>query len=266
MSASRKQGASSAVRRFYDELATDYHRIFRDWDVSMAHQAEVLDRLLTDRLGRGPHRLLDCACGIGTQAIGLARLGHTVVGSDLSPRAAARAVREAALRDTHLSAVAADMRALPFAPGTFDAVVCADNALPHLLTPDDVRAALTAMRAMLVDSGPLVLTVRDYDELRRDRPATTPPQHRVTPDGGESVTVQLWHWHDDGERYDLRHLQMIREGSDWRVQERRTTYWALTRAQLTGFLTDAGFTEVTWQTPESTGFFQPVVTASAGSR
>ncbi len=31
-----------SVRNFYDELAHDYHLMFRDWDASMAYQAEVL--------------------------------------------------------------------------------------------------------------------------------------------------------------------------------------------------------------------------------
>jgi methylase of polypeptide subunit release factors len=39
---------------------------------------------------------LDCACGINTQAIGLAMRGGTVHATDLSPAAIARAGREAA--------------------------------------------------------------------------------------------------------------------------------------------------------------------------
>jgi hypothetical protein len=38
-----------SVRDFYDELAHDYHLMFRDWDAGT---------------------VLDCSCGIGTQAIG----------------------------------------------------------------------------------------------------------------------------------------------------------------------------------------------------
>lgn len=80
-----------SVRDFYDDLAHDYHLMFRDWDASMAYQAEVLGGLVRQSLGAGPHTVLDCSCGIGTQAIGLALAGHQVVGSDLSPVAAARA-------------------------------------------------------------------------------------------------------------------------------------------------------------------------------
>lgn len=251
----------SSVRRFYDDLAPDYHRVFPDWDASMAAQARSLDTLVRTRLGAGPHRLLDAACGIGTQAIGLARRGHHVIGTDLSPRAATRAGTEAVARGAGLPTAAADLRALPFRPAVFDVALCADNSLPHLLTSDDIRAALTGLRRVLRDGGLLLLTVRDYDEARRTRPTAPPPQLSTDADGRETITLQLWRWHDDGERYDLRHIQLTGEGDERRVRERRTTYWALTRRQLTDFAIEAGFTAVTWHAPAETGFYQPVLTA-----
>ncbi|MFJ8430894.1 class I SAM-dependent methyltransferase [Kitasatospora sp. NPDC094019] len=261
-----------SVRNFYDELARDYHLIFRDWDASMAHQAGVLGELLGRGLGAGPQRILDCSCGIGTQAIGLASAGHRVVGSDLSPAAAARAAAEAVARGGRLPAAAADMRRLPFADEVFDAIVCADNSLPHLLSGEDLRAALLGMRRVLREDGLLLLTVRDYDEARRTRPTATPPQVSET-SAGKVITFQLWHWHEDGERYDLEHFQLVPEENTpdapdardtWDTRVRRTTYWALTRSQLTAFVAEAGFADITWHHPESSGFYQPVLTARRG--
>jgi SAM-dependent methyltransferase len=255
----------SSPRDFYDDLAADYHRIFPDWDASMARQAAVLDDLIRHGLGAGPQRLLDCSCGIGTQAIGLARSGHKVVGSDLSPLAAKRAATEAAARGVDLLVAAADMRQLPFPNAAFDVVVSADNSLPHLLSAQDVTAALRDMRRVLRDGGLLVLTLRDYDEILAARPTAPPPQVAQTPEG-RVITLQLWHWHEDGERYDLEHIQLVPEGGTWTVRTRRTIYWALTRAQLTGFVAEAGFTDADWHAPDSTGFYQPVLTARRASR
>jgi SAM-dependent methyltransferase len=250
----------SSVRDFYDALAADYHLIFPDWDASMARQAEALDGVVRARLGAGPHRVLDCSCGIGTQAIGLAGVGHRVVGSDLSPAAVARAAAEAATRDLGLPVTVADMRALPYRASTFDVVVCADNSLPHLLTTDDVRRTLVGMRRVLRDDGLLVLSVRDYDEIRAARPTATPPQVSTMAQG-RVITFKLWHWHDDGERYDLEHFQLVPEGDGWEVRVRRTAYWALTRGQLSDAVADAGFAEVGWRDPGDSGFYQPVLTA-----
>jgi hypothetical protein len=47
-----------SVRDFYDELAGDYHLMFRDWDASMAYQAEVLGGLVRQSLGAGPDTVL----------------------------------------------------------------------------------------------------------------------------------------------------------------------------------------------------------------
>ncbi|MFC9845196.1 class I SAM-dependent methyltransferase [Streptomyces sp. NPDC060223] len=253
-------GDDASVAGFYDQLAADYHLTYADWDASLARQGRALDAMIRAELGAGPMSVLDCSCGIGTQAIGLGRCGHRVTGSDISPVAVRRAGREAALREVRLPTAVADMRQLPFADGAFDVVVCADNALPHLLTEEEVLAVLAEMRRVLRGGGLLIISTRPYDEILASRPLSTPPQLAPTP-GGRAVTFQLWDWHDDGERYDLEFFQLLPDGDDWRVKVRRTTYWALTRRRLAGFVAEAGFVEPEWAAPESSGFFQPVLSA-----
>lgn len=247
------------MARFYDALADDYHLIYPDWDTSLRRQGVALHALI----GRDGAEVLDCSCGIGTQAIGLALCGHRVIGTDLSVRAAARAAQEAHRRGVTVSTAAADMRRLPFPSGWFDTVVCADNAIPHLLTEHDVRVALAEMRRVLRPEGRLLLSTRPYDTLLRERPTATPPQvHRLADGGSRTLTFQLWHWHDDGERYDLEHFQLVpADGGDWRVRVRTATYWALRQDLLAGFAADAGFVAPRWHTPDETGFFQPVLVA-----
>ncbi|MFG2218538.1 class I SAM-dependent methyltransferase [Streptomyces sp. NPDC048685] len=254
----------TSVAHFYDELADDYHLIYPDWNASIRRQGNALDALI----GQDRAAVLDCSCGIGTQAIGLAMRGHHVIGTDLSPRAAARAAREAARRSLSLRTAVADMRRLPFPDGRFDTVVCADNSLPHLLTEQDARTALAEMHRVLRPSGLLLVSTRPYDDLVRDRPASTPPQvHRIADHADHAeraVTFQLWHWHDDGEHYDLEHFQLLPADGEWRVQVRRTTYWALGRDRLTGLAAEAGFVDLGWRMPQETGFFQPLLVARAG--
>ena len=79
----------------YDDLADYYDLLFDDWDESIGCQTKVLNRLISTHMDQSCVNLLDCACGIGTQAIGLAKAGHHTVASDLSTRAVDRAKREA---------------------------------------------------------------------------------------------------------------------------------------------------------------------------
>jgi SAM-dependent methyltransferase len=250
-----------ATGQFYDRLAPTYHRIYPDWAASVARQGDALHRLITDRLGPGPHRILDAACGIGTQALGLAAHGHTVIGSDLSPVALARATAEAVPRGVSLPVAAGDLRSLPFRCGAFDVVVCADNALPHLTTPQEVLLAANQVRRLLRPGGLLIASTRDYDEVLATRPtATTPQDTGAGPD--RVITFQLWHWHPDGRHYDLEHFQVIAAGAGWTTRMRRTTYWALTRDELADLVRRGGFGQVEWLFPERTGFFQQLLVAS----
>ncbi|KAA2258636.1 class I SAM-dependent methyltransferase [Solihabitans fulvus] len=252
-----------AIQRFYDQLAATYHLVYADWEASVHRQGQALDQLIRANLGPGGKAVLDCACGIGTQALGLAELGHTVTGSDLSPVAVARARAEAARRGLRLPAVAADMRGLPFREHSFDVVVCADNALPHLTTQQDVLLATIGMRRLLRPGGLLIVTTRDYDAMRATRPASTPPTVNLT-ENGRVVTFQLLTWHPGGAHYDYEHFQVHAVGQGWHTQMRRATYWAVTRAELGELVTRAGFATTTWHEPDSTGFFQPVLTGRAG--
>jgi SAM-dependent methyltransferase len=133
------------VQAFSDDLAASYDLIYPDWNAAAARQGVALEALLTNELGPGRKHLLDCACGIGTQLLGLTACGHRVVGTDLSFRAVVRAAIEAERAGASAYVAVADLRALPFPRHTFDGVICADNSLPHLVTESGV---LTALREM----------------------------------------------------------------------------------------------------------------------
>jgi SAM-dependent methyltransferase len=100
-----------------------------------------------------PARVLDCACGIGLLAAGLARAGYDAHASDLSPEMVAR---------TRALGVAAHVRSWEALPPSadFDAVLCVGNSLAH--TPERARA-LTAMAGALRPGGTLVLTTRNWE-------------------------------------------------------------------------------------------------------
>ena len=65
----------SIIQTFYDHLASQYDKLFLDWQSTTKEQALILRKLFEAYGFDDTARILDCACGIGTQAIGLASLG-----------------------------------------------------------------------------------------------------------------------------------------------------------------------------------------------
>jgi SAM-dependent methyltransferase len=251
---------SDAVRDFYDSLAADYDLIYGDWSSAVRGQGEVLDVLIRQLTGRERSSVLDCTCGVGTQAIGLALRGHRVHGTDISPAAIERARAEAEALGVDATFAVADVRTLDGVEGTFDAVISCDNSLPHLLTDDDLDAAFRSIHGKLTPAGVFLASIRDYDALLHSHPgATTPRVH------AGRIVFQVWDWQPDGRTYTLHHFLLVEGDGAWETRHRSAPYRALRRGELSRALERAGYADVTWRVPADTGFFQPIVTAAAGN-
>lgn len=133
------------VTEFYDSLSPEYrHNMGWDWEAVRREEGATLDRFLEDQVGcPGPYALLDCSCGIGTQAIGLALQGHEVHATDLSPVSIDCARDEATELGVELAFGVADYRELGETVSvTFDVVLTCDNPIAHCLKDEDLDAAL----------------------------------------------------------------------------------------------------------------------------
>ncbi|MDY7227485.1 class I SAM-dependent methyltransferase [Hyalangium rubrum] len=249
---------------FYDTLADGYHLLFIDWAATRARQGALFDGLIRQALGEGPKDVLDASCGIGTQALGLAELGHRVFASDISPASIARAEREATASGLTLAGLAvADLRTLSEQISQrFDAVLSCDNALPHLLEDSELGAAAHHLHAVLRPGGLLVATTRDYDAAEPRPGEAVPTPVRVLGEGEtRRLVFQVWTWSADGRSYEVEQFILRPEGPGWSTTSARTRYRALRREELTRALTTAGFRDVRWHLPEASGFYQPLVTA-----
>ncbi len=247
------------VLALYAGLADDFHLIHEDWDATVKSQGEALDRMICAALGPGPHRLLDCSCGIGTQALGLAAMGHGVHATDISPEAVARAGREAEARGLELTFGVADMRELESGvEGVFDAVISCDNALAHMMTDDDLGRAAAGMAAKAAPGGLVLASIRDYDALAEEKPAFDPP--RIS-DGGRHVVFQIWNWRADGRAYDMTMFVLRRRGGEWSMRHFTAPLRAVLRDEVAAAFARAGLVDVEWRMPGAAAYYQPAVTA-----
>jgi len=248
-----------STRAFYDGLAPEYDRIYGDWPASIRRQAEALNAVIRDALGAGPHRILDCTCGIGTQALGLAELGHRVTGSDLSPGAIRRAGEEAGARGLSIAFHVVDLLDLGDQVGAgFDVVLSADNALPHLLSEADLRRGVRNMVSRLRPGGLFLASTRDYDRILEEKPEGTGPG-MTGPPGNRRASFQLWEWEPDGRTYRVQLFFLDEEEGGWRTRCHTARYRGVRREELSGLLGEAGIMAPRWLEPEHTGFFQPMV-------
>ena len=246
------------VQTFYDSLASKYDKLFSDWHAAIKEQASVMDCILKDNGISAPCEILDCACGIGTQAIGMASLGYRVTGSDISSKELEEAQKRAKDMGAELSLYRADFRNLSdvFAVA-FPVVMAMDNALPHMLTKEDLEKAVKSMVGQLMPGGLFIASIRDYDLLLKDKPPYSPPYIHKT-EKGHRVSFQTWHWSEDSYRL----VQYIIEDEE-KIETHKfeCMYRAVRRDELTELLLSSGCESVAWKFPKETGFYQPIMVA-----
>lgn len=248
----------SITQVFYDNMASQYDKLFLDWQATTQEQALILDRLFVENGFSKSAHILDCACGIGTQTIGLAAIGYNVIGSDISDGEITEAKERAKKNNVSVRFEHADFCALSDTfLEHFDIIIAMDNALPHMLTGNDLASAIKSIIEQLKHGGMFVASIRDYDALLTVKPPYSPPYiHRTAK--GQRVSFQTWSW--EGDNYRL--IQYIVDDEDTlQVSKFECEYRATRRQEITELLMANGCHEVVWKFPEETGFYQPIVIA-----
>lgn len=69
--ATEQYTTTNIIQTFYNSMASQYDKLFFDWKMTTNEQAKLLDKIFQNNGYDPQSRILDCACGIGTQAVGL---------------------------------------------------------------------------------------------------------------------------------------------------------------------------------------------------
>jgi SAM-dependent methyltransferase len=230
------------TKDFYDKMTPFYHLIYPDWERSIERQAAQLDKVIQENWGNEVQTILDVSCGIGTQALGLAQLNYQVTGSDLSEAAVERAKQEAQKRGVEIPFSVADMRQVySHHQEQFEVVISCDNAVPHLLTDDDILQAFQQFFKCTQAGGGVIVTVRDYEKEGR-RTQIKPEGVRVE-DGNRYILLQVWEF--EGEIYEMS-MYVVKDGgnAECTTQVMRAKYYAVGTTRLLALLKEAGFEDV----------------------
>ena len=139
----------------YAEWAADYD-LFGEIDALNMEERAFLDRTLA---ACGATTVLDCACGTGQHLVMLSGLGYGVYGSDFSEEMLTACRANLQRMGVNVETRRCDYRALESVwDQRFGAVVCLTQSLNHMLTHEDLVAALTSMRRRIAPGGVLILT------------------------------------------------------------------------------------------------------------
>lgn len=192
-----------------------------------AARGRIIERLLPPPLRTNPGcRLLN-----RNAILPLAGLGYSAEGLDVSAAQITRAERECAVRGLHCKFRVDDMRTLATVRlSSYAAVMAMDNALPHSESDNDIAAALTAMRSRLLPRGKVILSIRDYDSLLRDRPSCVTTRF-YSDEGRQRIVFQIWDCTDE-RRYGV-HLYVTRDTfQGWITHHFQGSYRAVTTDEI----------------------------------
>ena len=243
---------------YYNALAPYYKYIYPNWDASVQRQADLLDGVIRDFVGEKPKTVLDVACGIGTQSIGLAKLGYQVTSSDLSSGEIEQAQQEALRYGVQIKFQVADMRQVwEVYQREFDVVIACDNSVPHLLSNDEILLAFRQFHKCTKSDGCCMISVRDYALLEKREKQMYPRLVHQT-DNGQVVMFDVWDF--DGAYYEITTYIVEDIGKSVAQTQvlRGGKYYCVEIPTLEMLFKEAGFREVTTLRDR---FFQPLLIA-----
>jgi 2-polyprenyl-3-methyl-5-hydroxy-6-metoxy-1,4-benzoquinol methylase len=154
------------AEEFYNRLAGAFD-VMTDWPKRLAFEMPFLERTLR---AHSALSVLDTACGTGWHSIALSQKGYTAAGGDASPAMIERARKNAAESRVNAFFEVADFSHLKKIPGTFDALLCLGNSLPHVLSEPALRDTFRQMKSKIKPGGVIILHNLNYDLRWKKQP------------------------------------------------------------------------------------------------
>jgi SAM-dependent methyltransferase len=130
----------------------DYYDIFYQ-DKPYAKEADFVHQFLQKFTQGECKRLLELACGTGSHALELERLGYKIVATDYSEDLLAIARGKAKGANSQIEFRFQDMRQLSIADAPFDAVYCLFDSIGYVQTNEGLRQVLDGVHAHLRRGG-----------------------------------------------------------------------------------------------------------------
>ena len=218
----------------YEALAASYDRLTNDvnYEATVAFYREILAAE-----GLHPRTAVDLACGTGSVSVLLAEQGLRVTGVDLSEEMLTVAQQKADGLKNPPRFVCQSLQQLTLPRGV-DLAVCALDSLDYITDPDDCAEAIRRVYRALNPGGIFIFDVNTPEKLRA-------MDGQVFLDEDDDVYC-VWRGEFDEKTnicsYGMDLFQ--RQGRLWHRFFEEHREYAYSAVQLTGYLREAGFTDI----------------------
>ena len=218
----------------YHALAASYDRLTNDVDYEaiVAFYHEVLNKE-----GLRPKSAVDLACGTGSVALILARMGYRVTAVDMSEEMLTVALQRAMEQERMPMFVCQKLQQLQL-PKAVDMAVCALDGLDYILDPNDCKEAIRRVYKTLNPGGIFIFDVNTPEKLQA-------MDGQVFLDEDDDVYC-VWRGEFDEESNICTYgMDLFQRHADvWERSFEEHREYAYSLEQLTGYLKDAGFTHI----------------------
>ena len=218
----------------YRNLAASYDRLTNDVDYKAT--VEFYMQILA-REGVNPRTVIDLACGTGSVTAILAGMGYPVLGVDMSEEMLTAAAMKTMDIEPMPRFSCQKLQELRI-PKAVDLAVCALDSLDYITDPADCAEAIRRVYKALNPGGIFIFDVNTPEKLRA-------MDGQVFLDEDDDVYC-VWRGEFDEETnicsYGMDLFQ--RSGEVWHRSFEEHREYAYSREQLTGYLKDAGFTNI----------------------
>ena len=219
-----------------------------------------MDGVIKEFVGGTAKTVLDVACGIGTQSIGLANIGYQVTSSDLSSAEIEQARKEATRYGVQIDFQVVDMRQVwDTYQKQFDVVVACDNSVPHLLSNDEILSAFRQFYQCTKPGGCCIISVREHaSPERKGRQKQLFPRLVHPIEGGQIVLFDVWDFNGDFYEITTYIVEDVGKPTTQTQVIRGGKYYCVEIVTLERLFKEAGFREVKTLRDR---FFQPLLIA-----
>jgi SAM-dependent methyltransferase len=187
------------VSDLYADFAADYEWLFEDDVVgnSPAPGAtspgarELVAAAIATLAPAAP--VLDCACGIGTDALALAQRGFTVTATDGSSSMIARTRERLAASPSKVSVLRSLWQDLPAkVTDRFDLAICLGNSIVHAGSVPAIVESLEGICGVLKPAGKMVISSRNWELMYSSWPRIVLAPHVKERRGMRCTSLYIW--------------------------------------------------------------------------